>query len=230
MTPLVMIPGMMCDERIFAPQIEELVSKRSVHVADISKHDNISDLAADVLSNAPPKFCLVGHSMGGIVAMEICAQDPKRIEKLVLIDTNPLAELEEVKLKREPQISDALSGKLVNVIRDEMKPNYLASSENQDIILNICLEMALSLGPKVFINQSRALQTRADQQSNIQSINIPVLIMCGSEDKLCTVERHEMMHNMISNSELKIINNAGHMPTLEQPSETTEVLKEWLMN
>ncbi len=230
MTPLVMIPGMMCDERIFAPQIEELVPKRSVHVADISKHDNISDLAADVLSNAPPKFCLVGHSMGGIVAMEICAQDPKRIEKLVLIDTNPLAELEEVKLKREPQISDALSGKLINVIRDEMKPNYLASSENQDIILNICLEMALSLGPKVFINQSRALQTRADQQSNIQSINIPVLIMCGSEDKLCTVERHEMMHNMISNSELKIINNAGHMPTLEQPSETTEVLKEWLMN
>jgi pimeloyl-ACP methyl ester carboxylesterase len=230
MTPLVMIPGMMCDERIFAPQIEELVSKRSVHIADISKHDNISDLAADVLSNAPPKFCLVGHSMGGIVAMEICAQDPKRIEKLVLIDTNPLAELEEVKLKREPQISDALSGKLVNVIRDEMKPNYLASSENQDIILNICMEMALSLGPKVFINQSRALQTRADQQSNIQSINIPVLIMCGSEDKLCTVERHEMMHNMISNSELKIINNAGHMPTLEQPSETTEVLKEWLMN
>ena len=230
MTPLVMIPGMMCDERIFAPQIEELDSKRSVHIADISKHDNISDLAADVLSNAPPKFCLVGHSMGGIVAMEICAQDPKRIEKLVLIDTNPLAELEEVKLKREPQISDALSGKLVNVIRDEMKPNYLASSENQDIILNICLEMALSLGPKVFINQSRALQTRADQQSNILSINIPVLIMCGSEDKLCTVERHEMMHNMISNSELKIINNAGHMPTLEQPSETTEVLKEWLMN
>ncbi len=230
MTPLVMIPGMMCDERIFAPQIEELVPKRSVHVADISKHDNISDLAADVLSHAPPKFCLVGHSMGGIVAMEICAQDPKRIEKLVLIDTNPLAELEEVKLKREPQISDALSGKLINVIRDEMKPNYLASSENQDIILNICMEMALSLGPKVFINQSRALQTRADQQSNIQSINIPVLIMCGSEDKLCTVERHEMMHNMISNSELKIINNAGHMPTLEQPSETTEVLKEWLMN
>ena len=230
MTPLVMIPGMMCDERIFAPQIEELVSKRSVHIADISKHDTISDLAADVLSHAPPKFCLVGHSMGGIVAMEICAQDPKRIEKLVLMDTNPLVELEEVKLKREPQISDALSGKLINVIRDEMKPNYLASSENQDIILNICLEMALSLGPKVFINQSRALQTRADQQSNIQSINIPVLIMCGSEDKLCTVERHEMMHNMISNSELKIINNAGHMPTLEQPSETTEVLKEWLMN
>jgi len=230
MTPLVMIPGMMCDERIFAPQIEELVSKRSVHVADISKHDNISDLAADVLSHAPPKFCLVGHSMGGIVAMEICAQDPKRIEKLVLIDTNPLAELEEVKLKREPQISDALSGKLINVIRDEMKPNYLASSENQDIILNICMEMALSLGPRVFINQSRALQGRSDQQNNLKVLDMPVLIMCGSEDKLCSIEKHELMHNMISNSKLEVIKNAGHLPTLEQPEKTTEVLKTWLMN
>jgi pimeloyl-ACP methyl ester carboxylesterase len=162
--------------------------------------------------------------------MEICAQAPKRIEKLALIDTNPLAELEEVKLKREPQISDALSGKLINVIRDEMKPNYLANSDNQDIILNICMDMALSLGPKVFINQSRALQGRSDQQNNLTVLDIPVLIMCGSEDKLCSIEKHELMHNIISNSELKIINNAGHMPTLEQPNETTEVLKKWLMN
>ncbi len=219
MTPLVMIPGMMCDERIFAPQIEGLISKISVHIADISRHDTISDLAADVLSHAPPKFCLAGHSMGGIVAMEVCAQAPKRIEKLVLIDTNPLAELEEVKLKREPQISDALSGKLINVIRDEMKPNYLASSDNQDIILNICMDMALSLGPRVFI-----------QQNNLTVLDMPVLIMCGSEDKLCSIEKHELMHNIISNSKLEVIKNAGHLPTLEQPTKTTEVLKTWLMN
>ena len=110
-----------------------------------------------------------------------------------------------------------------------MKPNYLAESENKSSVLDVCMDMALSLGPDVFINQSRALQKRADQLNTIQSMNIPVLIMCGSEDKLCTVERHEMMHNMISDSDLKIINNAGHMPTLEQPRETTEVLKEWLM-
>ena len=110
-----------------------------------------------------------------------------------------------------------------------MKPNYLAESENKTSVLSICMDMALNLGPDVFINQSRALQSRLDQQNTIQSIKIPVLIMCGSEDKLCPVERHEMMHNMISDSDLKIINNAGHMPTLEQPRETTEVIKEWLM-
>jgi len=224
-----MVPGMMCDERIFSPQIEELSKNLEVTVADISSFLTIRELASEVLKKAPKKFSLLGHSMGGIVAMEIYSQEPNRIEKLILMDTNPKAELDEVKLKREPQIRDVNEGKLLEVMRDEMKPNYLADIENQENVLNVCMDMALNLGPDVFINQSKALQTRADQQGTIQSINIPVLIMCGSEDKLCTVERHEMMHNMINNSELKIINNAGHMPTLEQPKETTEVLKEWLM-
>ena len=224
-----MVPGMMCDERIFSPQIEELSKNLEVTIADISSFSSVRELASDVLKKAPKSFLLLGHSMGGIVAMEIYSQEPNRIEKLILMDTNPKAELDEVKLKREPQIKDVREGKLLEVMRDEMKPNYLAESENKSSVLDVCMDMALSLGPDVFINQSRALQKRADQLNTIQSINIPVLIMCGSEDKLCTVERHEMMHNMISDSDLKIINNAGHMPTLEQPRETTEVLKEWLM-
>jgi len=224
-----MVPGMMCDERIFSPQIEELSKSLEVTVADISNFSSVSELASDVLKKAPKSFSLLGHSMGGIVAMEIYSQEPKRIEKLILMDTNPKAELDEVKLKREPQIKEVNKGKLLEVMRDEMKPNYLAESENKRSVLNVCMDMALTLGPDVFINQSRALQSRLDQQNTIQSIKIPVLIMCGSEDKLCPVERHEMMHNMISDSDLIIINNAGHMPTLEQPRETTEVLKEWLM-
>ena len=224
-----MVPGMMCDERIFSPQIEELSKSLEVTVADISNFSSVSELASDVLKKAPKSFSLLGHSMGGIVAMEIYSLEPNRIEKLILMDTNPKAELDEVKLKREPQIREVNKGKLLEVMRDEMKPNYLAESENKSSVLNVCMDMALNLGPDVFINQSRALQSRLDQQNTIQSIKIPVLIMCGSEDKLCPVERHEMMHNMISDSDLKIINNAGHMPTLEQPRETTEVLKEWLM-
>ena len=224
-----MVPGMMCDERIFSPQIEELSQNLEVTIADISNFSSVSELASDVLKKAPKSFSLLGHSMGGIVAMEIYSQEPKRIEKLILMDTNPKAELDEVKLKREPQIKEVNKGKLLEVMRDEMKPNYLAESENKRSILNVCMDMALTLGPDVFINQSRALQSRLDQQNTIQSIKIPVLIMCGSEDKLCPVERHEMMHNMISDSDLIIINNAGHMPTLEQPRETTEVIKEWLM-
>lgn len=230
MKSLVMVPGMMCDERIFSPQIAGLSDQIEVTVADISSFPSVEELASDALKKAPQTFALLGHSMGGIVAMEMYSQEPERIEKLVLMDTNPKAELEEMQSKREPQISAVRDGKLHNVMRDEMKPNYLAESENPDIILGTCMDMAMSLGPEVFINQSRALQKRQDQQSTLSSIDIPVLIVCGSDDKLCTLERHELMHNLISNSELKIIYNAGHMPTLEQPNETTEVLKQWLMN
>ncbi len=223
-----MIPGMMCDERIFAPQIEGLSDSIRIIVADISGYSTVHELAAEVLKKSPPKFDLLGHSMGGIVAMEMYSQEPNRIEKLVLMDTNPKAELEEVKAMRDPQMKTAREGKLVDVMRDEMKPNYLDASDNRESILHTCMEMAKSMGTEVFINQSKALQTREDQQSTLRLIEVPVLVICGSNDKLCPVERHELMHSIINHSELKIINNAGHMPTLEQPKETTEVLKKWL--
>ncbi len=230
MTPVVMIPGMMCDERIFAHQIEELGTDTEVYIADISKYSSIQELASDVLENSPPKFFLVGHSMGGIVAMEMCSQEPDRIEKLVIMDSNPKPELEETKLKREPQIKNVISGNLAQVMKEEMKPNYLADSYKQKDILNTCMEMALTLGPEVFVRQSRALQDRDDQQSTLKDLNIPVLIMCGAEDKLCSLERHELMHNIINDSKLEVVMDAGHMPTLEQPQKTTEVIKSWLMN
>jgi pimeloyl-ACP methyl ester carboxylesterase len=223
-----MIPGMMCDERIFAPQIEGLSDSIRIIVADISGYSTVHELAAEVLKKSPPKFDLLGHSMGGIVAMEMYSQEPNRIEKLVLMDTNPKAELEEVKAMRDPQMKAAREGKLVDVMRDEMKPNYLDASDNRESILHTCMEMAKSMGTEVFMNQSKALQTREDQQSTLRLIDVPVLVICGSNDKLCPVERHELMHSIINHSELKIINNAGHMPTLEQPKETTEVLKKWL--
>ena len=230
MTPVVMIPGMMCDERIFAHQIEELSTDTDIYIADISKYSSIQELASDVLENSPPKFFLVGHSMGGIVAMEMCSQEPDRIEKLVIMDSNPKPELEETKLKREPQIRDVVSGNLAQVMKEEMKPNYLADSYKQKDILNTCMEMALTLGPEVFVRQSRALQGRDDQQSTLEDLDIPVLIMCGSEDKLCSLEKHELMHNIINDSKLEVVMGAGHMPTLEQPQKTTEVIKSWLMN
>ena len=230
MTPVVMIPGMMCDERIFAHQIEELGTDTEVYIADISKYSSIQELASDVLKNSPPNFFLVGHSMGGIVAMEMCSQEPDRIEKLVIMDSNPKSELEETKLKREPQIRNVISGNLAQVMKEEMKPNYLADSYKQKDILNTCMEMALTLGPEVFVRQSRALQGRDDQQSTLEDLDIPVLIMCGSEDKLCSLEKHELMHNIINDSKLEVVMDAGHMPTLEQPQKTTEVIKSWLMN
>ena len=230
MTPLVMLPGMMCDERLFAPQIDALCFEREVQVAALSSYSQIDKLAADVIKHAPPKFALAGLSMGGIVAMEICAQAPTRVEKLALMDTNPKAELEEVKQQRELQIRDVISGNLRKVMRDEMKPNYLADTLNKQDILNTCMEMALSLGADVFVKQSQALRDRHDQQETLRGLDIPVLVLCGSEDRLCSLEQHQLIHKLIPNSWLEVVMDAGHLPTLEQPEKTTEILKTWLKN
>ena len=230
MTPLVMLPGMMCDERLFAPQIKVFSFDREVQVAALSNYSTISELAANVLKNAPPKFALAGLSMGGIVAMEICAQAPARVEKLAMIDTNPKAELEEIKQQREPQIRGAILGDLQKIMRDEMKPKYLADTSNKQDIYKICMEMALSLGADVFVRQSQALRDREDQQETLKGIKVPVLLICGSEDTLCPIEKHQLMHNLIPNSTLKVVMGAGHLPTLEQPEKTTEILQTWLMN
>ena len=228
MTPLVLLPGMMCDERLFAPQISELSKQREVHFVQISGHKTISELAADVLNNAPPVFALAGLSMGGIVAMEVLSQASERVERLALLDTNPLAELSDVAKRRGPQIDAVRNGQLKEIIRDEMKPNYLFDGDKKTKILKLCMDMALDIGPDAFIRQSIALRDRIDQKNTLRTYKRPALVLCGRHDVLCPLERHELMHNLLENSKLEIIEDAGHLPTLEQPKITTMALISWL--
>jgi pimeloyl-ACP methyl ester carboxylesterase len=90
------------------------------------------------------------------------------------------------------------------------------------------MAMALDLGPEVFVNQSRALRDRPDQCDTLRSFDGPALVLCGRDDALCPVSRHELMHDLLPNSTLKIIDGAGHLPTLEQPTKTTAALNRWL--
>ena len=228
MTPLVLLPGMMCDERLFAPQISELSKQREVHFAQISGHDTITELAADVLNNAPAVFALAGLSMGGIVAMEVLSQASERVERLALLDTNPLAELSDVAKRRGPQIDAVKNGQFKEIIRDEMKPNYLFDGVKKPETLKLCMDMALDIGPDAFIRQSIALRDRVDQKNTLRTYKRPALVLCGRHDVLCPLERHELMHTLLENSKLEILEDAGHLPTLEQPKITTIALASWL--
>lgn len=228
MIPLVLLPGMMCDARLFGPQIEVLSASNTLHLPPISNHDNIADLAEEVLLAAPPRFALAGLSMGGIVAMEMLRKSPERIDRLALLDTNPKAEIEEVKAGREPQIEKAMEGKLRQVMAEEMKPNYLADGPRRSTILDLCMDMAEALGPEVFVNQSRALQGRRDQCETLGNATVPTLLLCGGEDKLCPVERHEFMHSLIPHSRLVVVPEAGHLTTLEQPDAVNAALRQWM--
>ncbi|MGQ0563505.1 MAG: alpha/beta fold hydrolase [Gemmobacter sp.] len=228
MTPLVLIPGMMCDARMWGDLARHLSPRTVIHALPVA-HDTMAALAADVLATAPPRFALAGLSMGGIVAMEVLRQAPTRVERLALLDTNPLAEAPEVQARRAPQIARALAGGLTAVMRDEMKPNYLAPGPGQGAVLDLCMAMALSLGPQVFARQSRALRDRPDQQPTLAAFRGPALVLMGAEDRLCPLDRHERMHALMPQSRLVVIEGAGHLPTLEKPVESMRHLGAWLV-
>ncbi len=102
MTPLVLLPGMMCDARLFVPQIGAISGRRAVMTAAVGGADTMAALAREVLAHAPPRFALAGLSLGGILAMEVLRQAPDRVERLALLDTNPRAETDAARARRQP--------------------------------------------------------------------------------------------------------------------------------
>jgi len=225
--PLVLLPGMMCDGRLFAPQMAAL-GRRAVQVSPVTEHDSVQALAAEVLAHAPPRFALAGLSMGGIVAMEVARQAPDRVDRLALLDTNPRAEAPEAQANRIPQIERARANGVETVMRDEMKPNYLAPGAGRGAILDLCMDMALALGVDVFARQSIALRDRPDQQDTLRAFHGPALVLMGEHDRLCPLDRHELMHALLPQSTLTIVPDAGHLSTLENPEKTTAALLRWL--
>jgi pimeloyl-ACP methyl ester carboxylesterase len=228
MIPLILLPGMMCDARLFIHQIAELSAAHPLHLPPIVTEETIAGMAAEIIAHAPPQFALAGLSLGGIVAMEVLRQAPARVMKLALMDTNPLAETAEMQARRIPQIARVLEGGLESVMRDDMKPLYLADTPQKADILDLCMAMARALGPQVFAQQSRALASRADQTATLASFKGPALVLMGEQDSLCPRDRHDLMHALMPQSRLAIIAGAGHLPTLEKPDETNAELIRWL--
>lgn len=221
---LVLLPGMMCDARMWGPQVPALPGAQVMLPATLG---TMAAMAGEMLARLPDRFALAGLSMGGILAMEILRLAPGRVERLALLDTNPLAEAPEVQARRPAQIARALAGDLAGVMREDMKPNYLASGSDP-AILDLCLDMALSLGPEAFASQSRALAARPDQCATLAAFTGPALVLMGEHDRLCPRDRHDLMHRLMPQSRLAVIPGAGHLPTLEKPAETTAALRRWM--
>jgi len=226
--PLVLLPGMMCDARLFAPQINDLSRDHAVMVAPITQGERVEEIASALLPLLPPKFALAGLSMGGIVAMELLRRAPERITRIALMDTNPLAETPQTAAAYEPMIIGARAGRLDEVMRGFMRPDFLAPGPGRIAVLNKVFEMAQDLGPEIMVRQVRALQRRRDQQPTLRRCKVPALVMCGAHDTLTPLKRHAFMAELIPYARLEVIEDAGHLPTLEAPEAVTAALRAWM--
>ncbi|WP_282608531.1 alpha/beta fold hydrolase [Pelagibius sp. Alg239-R121] len=227
---LVLLPGMMCDARLFEPQIAHFEQRFDLHVASLADGDTMEALVEAALKRIRfERFSLAGLSMGGIAAMEMMSQAPARIERVIILDSNHLADTAERRTIRERQIADVRAGHLRQIIVKEMKPHYLAEGNRGDHgLLDQLVEMAMDLGEEVFIAQSRALMTRRDYSDVLSRWPQPVLLLCGAEDALCPPARHQAMAGLLKAATLHVVHGAGHISTLEQADSVTRLMDEFL--
>jgi pimeloyl-ACP methyl ester carboxylesterase len=228
--PLLLMPGMMCDERLFAPQIAAFVDGFEIIVPRLSGANTIKGLAGQALAAAGSgPLNVAGLSMGGIVAMAILAIAPGRVKRLALLDTNHLADAPERRSVRDRQIADVRAGRLRQVIVDEMKPNYLAASNRtRTDLLDLLVEMAMDLGPEVFVEQSLALRDRPSFAEILPTFAGPALVLVGAQDQLCPPARHREIVSLLPNATYAEIPGAGHITTLERPDAVIAALRGWL--
>ncbi len=223
--PLVFVPGMMLDDRMYSEQIAALRPQHRTTVADISRSDSIEAMAADLLATAPSRFALVGLSLGGIVALEVCRRARDRVTHLALLDTTPHADLVERGPIRLEQIAAAQRGDLAQILETSLMPTYLARRTGRDpLLLESIRRMGVELGPDVFCRQSLALMRRRDSLDLLASIGCPALVLCGREDRLCSVQVHAAMADAMPRADLVVLAETGHLSSMEEPAGVTAAL------
>lgn len=226
--PLVLIPPMLCDARVFGPQINAFSREWPVMIAPTSFGERMEEIASSILSWAPAKFALAGMSMGGAVALEMLRRGPDRITRIALISTTALGETPQAASAREPLIVAARSGRFHDVIHKEMSPAWLADGPDRLAITNLITDMGQAIGAEAYVRQARAMQRRKDLQGTLRLVKQPTLVMCGAEDSLMPPRRHEFLAELVPYAQLEIVPGAGHLPTLEQPEITNHILRTWM--
>lgn len=197
-------------------------------VAPITMGERIEEIASNLLDLLPPNIALIGQGMGGSVALEITRRAPTRVQRLALMNAYAFAETPQQAADRDPKIARAKAGKFEEVMREEYPAERLADSPYREEILGLIAHMADQLGPEVYFNQSRAMQRRRDQQSTLRKMRVPVQIICGTEDPIGLLKRHEFLAELTPGAELSVIEGAGFLPMLEAPDALSKILREWL--
>src|SRR5487761_2801284 len=200
--PLVLLPGLLCDKTLWRSQIEALGDVAEPQVADLTQDDSIAAMVRRLLAAAPPRFALAGLSMGGYCAFDVMRQAPECVERLALLDTGARADTPEQTSRRRGLIELAENGEVT--------------------------AMAERVGKDAFLRQQKAIMGRVDSRPSLGSIRCPTLMLCGRQDALTPPDLAEEIAAGIPGARLDLIDNCGHLSTMERPDAVNAELRQWL--
>ena len=227
---LILVPGLLCDEALWGPQLRLLKDISRMTAGETRLDDSLPDMAARILASAPDRFSLAGLSMGGYVCMEIMAQAPERVEKLALFDTSARADTLDQTRRRKALIELTSIGKFKGVTPRLLPLLIHSDRQSDETLTQSIIDMAGRIGQEGFVRQQTAIMNRRDRRDEMTSYEIPTMIVCGRQDALTPVDLHEEMADLVPGARLCIIEECGHLSTLERPYAATALMRDWLLH
>jgi pimeloyl-ACP methyl ester carboxylesterase len=223
----------MCDEAVWKHQARKLQTLTTVEIPDHGMNDSLEEMAKSVLARAPARFALAGHSMGGRVAFRVMRLAPERIAGLALMDTayTPRGSGEAGEREKAERYalldlarSEGMRAMGAQWVQKMVHPDRLSDKPLIDAIL----DMIARKSPEIFAAQIKALLERPDSTPLLAQIHCPTMVLCGRQDAWSPLAQHENMAAVIPRSRLVVIEDCGHMSTMERPEAVTEAMVEWL--
>ncbi len=229
MNELLLLSGLLCDSTPWLDVASRLSPTCAVRIFSFANCSSLGEMAEQVLREAPERFALAGHSMGGRVALELWRRAPARITALGLLNTGAFPRRPEEIESRGRLVKIALSQGMA-ALAAEWLPPMMARSATRDrrLIMQRLTRMVENQTPASFAAQVQALLDRPDAEPLLPTIRVPTLLLCGSEDTWSPLAQHAYMQRMIEGSILVEVADAGHMAPIEQPLAVAEALREHL--
>jgi pimeloyl-ACP methyl ester carboxylesterase len=226
--PIVAVPGLMCSARLYADQIPALWPFGPITIADHRRDETMDAIARRILGTAPPRFALIGLSMGGYIAAEMLRQAPERVAKLALLDTSARADLPERTEARRTLMAMAEQGHFGDIV-DLHFPQFVHKNRRDDAGLKRVVQlMAEETGPQAYVRQQKAILSRRDWRASLAQIGCPTVVIVGDSDEMTPPKLAEEIASGISGARLVLVPDCGHLTTLERPAEVNAALAAWM--
>ena len=224
MATLIFVPGLLCTATLFQAQIDSLSARITCHVANTTGLSSVEEIAARTLSHIDGPFIAVGLSMGGYIATEMVRTAPDRALGLGLLSTNASADTDEKKAQRRDLIALSQIGKFKGVT-PRLLPRLLSKeAQENEVLVQHVLDMALDIGQENFTLQQMAIMARHDRHSYLETMSKPAVVLCGTADILTPPEQSQKMADALPDAELVLLDNIGHLSTMEAPEACNAAL------
>jgi pimeloyl-ACP methyl ester carboxylesterase len=227
--PIVLVPGLGSSARTHLDILPALWRQGPVSIANHTRDDSIAGIAKRVLTEAPAgPFALIGHSLGGYIALEIMRQAPQRVAKLMLMNTQARTDPPEVTQRRLSIIAMIREGRFEEAMEANF-PLLVHPSRVDDVALRERMRLTRQdTGPEVYLRHIAAIMGRIDQRPYLKDIRVPTLVLSGDADRSISNQLSREMAELIPRAKLEILAQCGHLSPIEQPEALIEAMDEWL--